>query len=577
MGKRTKGREDKKTVAGVGIDWPMRLFTGVVAGWMLLYWIQSILAVKHNYLATPIWDYWMTVMHLQDYRNFNFTVLWQQHNEHRVILPELMFALDFLLFQGREIFPVVMSVLLYAGTAGFLCWAFSATNRIPRDIAILAGLLTGTLLGWPGIAITLSSPFLLQWTLFAAVTALAFWQTAVSATSDRRMLHLCLAISGGAAATYSSANGLAVWPILLIAAFWLRLRWRDVALLAVAGLIFSSLFFAGYNRNKDAQPLLIVKYFVLWVEFVGCYLGVPFSYIDNRVGIVMGWLQVAATVGFCWRLRKDDIRGEPAAVVYVGFALITLATAFLTSISRLNPGDAGLGTAKPARYLILPLFTWAGVILMSVYLACRRPAGRKLAIWLLCGYAATMVAVLPRAKAWIMQESDIYARDQLASLSVETGLEDKQLIENQIYPVAEWPHRLLPMLRQERSSLYADSRFLWLGRDFQDRAIRKEPTEIPGQIVVNRAVQGGVELLGWFDGDSDTHEHVLVDESGRVVGLGARLDAGLPLELKVRMPEKAQVWAGFVNLQWHSKSVRAWAFSPDRKRFNPMGSEIQLR
>ena len=557
-------------------DWTARLLFGLLALWAAVFWTRTVLAVYRNYSAIPVWDYWMTIAHLEDYRWFDLSVLWTQHNEHRVIVPELAFAADYLLFQGREILPLVLNVVCQFLTCFIFVWTLYRTSNVPRDIAIGAGLLCAVFLGWPGFALVLQSPFCLQWTFFELFAALAFVEIGQAAHSTYRLQHLSAAILCAAAASYSSANGLGVWPVLLVAAFWLRLSWREIWILAAAAAIFAGLFFVGYHRAQNAGPGVILAHPMYWFWYVGCYLSLPFSFIDNRLGVFMGWLGVAMTVFLIWRLRREDVRGETAGILYSGFCLLTLLTALLVSFARMDLHDPEFSSAKAGRYLLLPALFWASLCLAMVWLVSREKKWRTGAILLLFGFGWWMALALPRAALVPDLLSEDFRRYPLAALSLEAGLEDKSLIVPAIYPDAHYPHTLLPTMRDLRVSVFADPRFIWMGRNFQALAVTQKDKAIRGSVVTVKPVTGGVEILGWVDDESGAKEFVFLDETGRVVGLGERLAAGVPPDLKFPMPEQTHAWAGFVNLQFHSARVRLWALGANRSRLSPLGQEIAL-
>src|SRR6185437_15530111 len=105
-------------------------------------------------------------------------VLWQQHNEHRIVFPEIIFAVDMLLAHGRQILPLAFSFTCYFGTWVVISWTVLSDRSLPWTIRYTAILLSGVVIGWQGSAIALGMPFLLQWTLtqFASVLALALLQ-----------------------------------------------------------------------------------------------------------------------------------------------------------------------------------------------------------------------------------------------------------------------------------------------------------------------------------------------------------------------------------------------------------------
>ena len=63
-----------------------------------------------EYSPVPIWDYWRTVQSLDELLHLSPKHFWLQHNEHRIIFPELVFALDYRFFRGMEVLPIACSL-----------------------------------------------------------------------------------------------------------------------------------------------------------------------------------------------------------------------------------------------------------------------------------------------------------------------------------------------------------------------------------------------------------------------------------------------------------------------------------
>ena len=78
------------------------LAIAVLCAWLAFTWFQTIERIARYYTPLPVEDYWRTAAFLQSYQRFDFRVLWQQHNEHRIVFPELVFAADYLLLHGQQ-------------------------------------------------------------------------------------------------------------------------------------------------------------------------------------------------------------------------------------------------------------------------------------------------------------------------------------------------------------------------------------------------------------------------------------------------------------------------------------------
>jgi len=139
--------------------------------WMAIVWVHFAGIIIRFYSPLPFYDYWDTVGHIDRYRQLDFGVLWQQHSEHRLVFPEIIFAADYIFFRGREILPLVLSALFYFATWLILS-AVLYRSKLPLIGRLCSILLAGIVMGWEGGALLIAAPFLIQWSLMLAAAAL---------------------------------------------------------------------------------------------------------------------------------------------------------------------------------------------------------------------------------------------------------------------------------------------------------------------------------------------------------------------------------------------------------------------
>ena len=147
-----------------------------LAGWFVWTWVLNIERLLRYYTPAPYLDYWRTAQMLWMYETFTFRVLWMQHNEHRIVFPEIVFATDYFLLHGRQMLPIAVSFACYFGCWLVFVWAFGSDAAVPSRVRMCGALLAGVIIGWEGSAAILVNPFLLQWTLtwVAAMLSLLF-------------------------------------------------------------------------------------------------------------------------------------------------------------------------------------------------------------------------------------------------------------------------------------------------------------------------------------------------------------------------------------------------------------------
>jgi hypothetical protein len=189
--------------------------------WMAIVWIHFGRTVIQFYSPLPYWDYWDTVSKIDQYRQLDIRVLWQQHNEHRIVFPEIVFAADYLFFRGREILPIALSAFFF-----FSIWLVLSRallrDKLPQFPMLCGILIAGIVLGWEGGALQASNAFLLQWSLMLIAAAMALFLLTSVPTARRPWIYLIATITCSAICSYTSANGLFLWPVILLAAWILR-------------------------------------------------------------------------------------------------------------------------------------------------------------------------------------------------------------------------------------------------------------------------------------------------------------------------------------------------------------------
>lgn len=526
--------------------------------WALGNWLLSLRSVMRDYNPLPVWDYWRVANFLDRYKAFDFSVLWLQHNDHRIVFPELIFAADMLLFHGHQVLPLIVSVLCYAGVWGTLAWAFHSDQHLPWNIRKTGMLLAGIVIGWQGSSVVLGNTFLLQWTMlqFAVVAALALlMQSARRAHSG----YLLGALFAGVVATYSSANGMLIWPLLLAAGFLIRLTRTKQLVIAITGVVAIGIYFIGYH-SAEFSFLSIFEHPVYAAGFVLSYLSMPMGALGQPVAALgfgafnffgLSLLLIVAA-------RRKLLATAPGVVLFGNF-LFTLGTAMITAAARMNPSDPKFLASLAARYITLPLVNWAVLLLAALWLAGRRKwelasAGNIGVLACLCLLGATS-----SLRPWIRGNGSFIADEQVAAVSMESGLSDPAL-EGKLYPDPGLIERALPALKKNGETIYASYKpATWMGRParllFQDCGEGREGVPVASVY----PVLGGFEVTGVSPRRIfSAPQFIFVDGRGLIVGFGEEITAGVPaVDAELGLKAK-RYWVGFINGQYGSSAFSTY-------------------
>jgi hypothetical protein len=538
--------------------------------WAASNWSLTVQKVVHYYNPLPAWDYWDVVQHLQKYRALDLRVLWQQHNEHRIVFPEIIFALDMLLAHGRQILPLAFSFVCYFGTWVVISWTVLSDKSVTLATRYTAILLSGVIIGWQGSAIALGMPFLLQWTLtqFASVLALALLQPF---KGTGRIAYLIATITSATVATYSSGNGMLLWPLILVAALLLSLTRPYIVALVIAGVANITLYFVGFHLRGGLDLISLLRHPIYLLGFLSSYVSMPFGFLGRpEAGVWLGVANLLVFLALLAIVARARLLASAPSIVLFGYFAFTLLTALLTAAGRMNPHDSAFMAAKASRYVTLPLVNWGALAVALIWLSARRgwklPSARNIA---LCA-AVLLILTFPRLNPRLAGDDVFFARQQWATLCIENGLLDPE-IARYIHPVLPYIKPLLRQLRENHLSVFFKGYSGWLGDPVKSRLSGPFTPRSAGAVTRTLPIERGVEVIGWAEG-SRSQQMVFVNESGRIVGFGRKLLAGFPYELRSPETPSSLGWVGFVNLGFEEKSFRTYLIDRRTGRITPIGT-----
>ncbi|HEY1945483.1 MAG TPA: hypothetical protein VGG97_00645 [Bryobacteraceae bacterium] len=521
--------------------------------WAVYHWIETIQRIRRYYTPLPVWDYWDVAAHLERYRALDVSVLWVQHNEHRILFPEIVFALDMLLFRGQQIFPVCVSVLCYLGILAILGWILHASGRLSPSLQIAAVLLGAIIMGWQGSAGFLADTFLLQWTMLQFTVAASLGLLTFAKRSGGGW-YFAASLAFAEVATFSSGNGMLLWPVLVLAALALRLPGKRTWLLAAVGVASIGLYFTGYRFSGSINLKNFFVYPLYSLDFVGAYLGMPFGGMKGTyfgVNLGLGGLGIAVTL-FCIAARKR-LLAAPASALFFGLYLFAVLTALLTAAGRMDPSDPHFLAAEAQRYLSTPLMNWAVLVMMVIWMsgACGWKIFSPAQI---CVLAAVLSLLgFPKLRWWLRDQDATFSVRQAATIALRDGIVDPNLILK-VFPDPNVVQPLIRELRDKHLSVFSDRRCGLIGKPLQD-SFRMLKQRGFGAVTYLHPVQSGIEVAGWVDSSrdrEDAREIVLVNEAGLIVGFGSKLGDLFPDRLLGLQTPPSLGWVGFVNLSIES-------------------------
>jgi hypothetical protein len=323
-------------------------------------------------VPVPYWDQWELVPLLQKMhdRDLRIADLWAQHNEHRIILPQMV-------------------MLALASVSGWnICYEF-ATNYI---LAVAIFLFLWSMLrntfqnkppAWLVIAFSLVvfSPiqfenWLWGWQIQFFMTLLG---TVVAVWSLQRwpgsLKGLLVAIAAAIFAAYSLSSGLFVWVAVMPMIFFTKPRnWRLLVGWCLAGAATIGLYLYHYVKPAEHPSLLLfMKAPAEFARYVLMYLGSPLGF-GNLTAAMTAGIAIPAVGGILFILVLRRNRGELAAILpWLVLAIQAIICATATGIGRLG---FSARQALSSRYATLAsLLLLAALVILARWMAVSR--GKK--------------------------------------------------------------------------------------------------------------------------------------------------------------------------------------------------------
>ena len=530
------------------------LLSGLGAG------VASAYIVITTYSPVPHWDEWSLFAHLADGGGWSLAWLWAQHNEHRIFVTKLFFLLDVEFFHGTQKFLLVSIFLVQLLQVGLLSWSLHALGGL-RGSAWRAG--TGL------IAYCILCPtqyenfvwgFQLQFVVPAAMATLAVLGLLLYQREGKaRFLVACIAAA--TIATWSLANGMLLWPLLVFVAWWLRMKSSIWTPLLTASLCNIALYFYHYHRtaSKMTLPLLSLGE---RARYAVVYLGSTFiRHSSGSVALLAGSLGICAALIFLVRILRLR-ENSPLFLIELSFLMmLCLATAAATSSGRIH---LGVEQATASRYQTFALLFWC---CLGLTLLVRAAVNRTQFTALVALLLVMMLAFATQVRLPLIDAQWHQLRLKMVGLSLMAGVHDDAVLAD-AYPDPQAVLRAAGYMKQHRLSIFAGKHYEQLGAPL-DSAYRVSPASVcSGYISTTQVLPSGNEhglrLTGyaWDDELKQPARDIVAVTAGRITGFGSNV--AIPLTSKGAGPHSDPSQFGWVTFVRDNGSGKVQLFAVTR-------------
>ncbi len=450
--------------------------------------------------------------------------LWQQHNEHRMVIPKLLLGIDLRLFAARQTFLLACIYLIEFVHWCVLAWSMRVLGgwggALWRTGAGLAAFCLFCPTQWQNLVWGFQTCFVLP-PLFATLSFVGLLLYA----KTQRGKFVVLSVIAAIAAVGSLANGLVLLPLLAITALALELRKPVVLTYATAAVVAFAVYFHGYTRpEQNTDPLSSVRLPGKLLGYLATYFGSSWTAGHSwdghnlRTAEIAGAFGLAALLLFVLRFRALRARAGAFSIQLLLLGLFCVGTALLTALGRAGSGN---GQAFSSRYqTIALLFWWSAACLLLIAAEGYRQTA-VMAVQVLFLLVLLRGAALVRLPLGDAREHAFNRRAATAALL--TGVDDRRQI-SEAYPYPEQVLQVAPFMRQARLSVFAGGKESLLGAAIDSIAPIGEGRRCEGELQSVTAIGAGdLRITGWA-WDRKQHrpvDRVLTISSEKVIGFGA--------------------------------------------------------
>jgi hypothetical protein len=358
--------------------------------------------------------------------------LWEQHNEHRILVPRLFYLTDLYVFGGSNRF---LLIVLYAIQLAHLClfgWIFG-------HLGGLRGKHWRTVVGIAAFCLFLPVPEIftrgweIAWVLpFFCATAGVAAVARLASAGGFRSSWIVISWLAALVASLTLSNGFLVWPLLCLTIVLLRVRKAAIFATGLVGAVAVALNSIGYKSGRaqaldgtgskflaGADPIGALRHPGAIADFVlRCFAAswpAPIQTLAFWVSVIA---IVATLAGMLWIFVR-----RPRSLVFVVVLLLAafqILTATVIALARWNLGIAD-------RYQATVMLFWAFMGGICVLAMATRAAPMVLALFQIA-ILALMAMAAPRFSSILREVQTRKQSLAIEAAALATGVDDLETL-----------------------------------------------------------------------------------------------------------------------------------------------------
>lgn len=489
-------------------------------------------------------DYFYMIRHLYDADgSFNVPGLFTRANEHLVVLPKLIYSVNYLIFEGSNI------------SLGVFVWALSALTAFVVGASLWSRVISGpwrrVMMIWVLALFAFPLPALHNY-LFAMSGAA--WMMAsmfavvaiVSMVKSRPLLAAFFGVLG----TLSYGTGIAIWAALFILFLLLRrFSWQNFVMVGL-GIISVAL-----ERFSSVSPQHHPP-----IEFdllkIGRSMTVSIGSLltnNTEISVLLGSALIPVFVFLAWRVYHTQ-HEVPERLVPVGIGVFALSAAFLFAMSRTGFGD---GMFTSSRYMGVMSLFMLSILLMVIGSEWSIKRGALVSVVAILALATSAAPVIEQVKALSR------FHQELGEIATKLGLG-----QSLIFGMTQPSLRLLETLEHYPFSRSGDSIACGVLGETVTAPVVFDDRSVVGWIDSSEELPEAETLRidGWVYSEQRGECLLVLDSTNQVVGGGVigwdREDA----RQAVNAPQRDLGWIAVAPFDEY-EALRVGVFVPGRDEF----------
>lgn len=325
----------------------------------------------------PFWDQWEFVKLLDKAAagQLEFKDFWEQHNEHRLVLPRMVMLALARATQWDIRYEIAANVVIALLALGMLVLLIERTVRpvapvIVPWLILAASLTTFSLTQWLN--------WIWGWQLQIFMNALAAVTTVWALARWRgRWLGLALALLAAIAGALSFATGLillALIPLALLIGPRFdqgASRLTYVALAAAIGAGVAALYLNGFHHpGQQPSPFFLLSHPVSYGYYVLAYMGSGLGAWSTPVSASWGAMGIA-TFAWCsaWLWMRSPGLRHNTLLPWILLGLYGILSGFMTGIGR---AGYGVEQALGPPYITISSLFWISLVVIAALVIAHR-------------------------------------------------------------------------------------------------------------------------------------------------------------------------------------------------------------